>query len=421
MTSACQPVLAVVHGEGSGSPIVQAESARAAGCHVAWIIDTSKLDYPWMPRLLGKLGTTIDLAGRSDDEALGAIQDLEPDGIITYADSLIPTTVALASRLGLEYHDTATAERLTDKVAQRQALRDGGVPVPRFLAVPADPTPAEVDALAAGVDFPVVLKPRRGAGGRDTVLARDATELGKLIAEQVARGADPEPSMIIEEYLVGASPSPSPLFADYVSVESVVSGGQISHLAVTGRFPLAEPFRESGFVIPSDLNPSDTAEVLDVATGALSVLGVRTGFVHTEVKLTAGGPRIIEVNGRVGGSIPAMMRLAGGIDLLELSARVALGEHIVFDELVPTPRVGYFFYVQAPQWARRVVDVTGLDRLEQYPGVNAIQLSRQPGDEVDWRKGSHQYVYSVNGASDDHHGVLAVKQFMEDEVEMTFT
>lgn len=53
--------------------------------------------------------------------------------------------------------------------------------------------------------------------------------------------------------------------------------------------------------------------------------------------------------------------------------------------------------------------------------MNAIQLSCQPGDEVDWRKGSHQYVYSVNGASDDHHGVLAVKQFMEDEVEMTFT
>ncbi len=307
MTTGRRPRLALVHGEGLGMPMVLAESADAAGCELVWVIDSSKVTSDWLMRLLRKLGTTVDIGGMSDDEAAEALRVCEPDGIIAYADPLIPVASALAVRLGLDYHDELTTQRLTDKFAQRQALQDAGLPVPRFVVVPADPSAEEIDTLMAAVDFPVVLKPRRGAAGRDTVLAHDADELRRLIAEHATPPDDtPGSSMIVEEYLVGASPPPSALFADYVSVESVVSAGTISHVAVTGRFPLAPPFRESGFVIPSDLGPSDTRAVLDVASRAIAALGVRVGFLHTEIKLTPDGPRIIEVNGRLGGAIPAL-------------------------------------------------------------------------------------------------------------------
>jgi biotin carboxylase len=160
--------------------------------------------------------------------------------------------------------------------------------------------------------------------------------------------------------------------------------------------------------------------VLDLASLAISALGVRIGFLHTEIKLTADGPRIIEVNGRLGGSIPVMMTQATGVDVMELSKRVALGEHIVFDDLIPASRVGYLFYVQAPMAARRVVAVEGLTELSEFPGVDSVFLARQPGDEVDWRKGSHQYVFSVIGAAPDHESVLATKRFIDEEVRMTF-
>jgi biotin carboxylase len=401
-------------------PMMLAESADAAGCDLVWVIDSSNVTSDWLMRLLRKLGTTVDIAGLSDDEAAEALRPSQPDGIIAYADPLMATASALATRLGLDYHDEATTTRLTDKFAQRQALRDAGVPVPRFVVVPPNPTDEDIDALAAAVDFPVVLKPRHGAAGRDTVLAGDRDELRQLIGELATPRSLPYPSMIVEEYLVGASPPPSPRFADYVSVESLVCAGKISHIAVTGRFPLAEPFRESGFVIPSDLGPTDTKDVLDLASLAISALGVRIGFLHTEIKLTADGPRIIEVNGRLGGSIPVMMTQATGVDVMELSKRVALGEHIVFDDLIPASRVGYLFYVQAPMAARRVVAVEGLTELSEFPGVDSVFLARQPGDEVDWRKGSHQYVFSVVGAAPDHEGVLATKRFIDEEVRMTF-
>jgi biotin carboxylase len=149
-------------------------------------------------------------------------------------------------------------------------------------------------------------------------------------------------------------------------------------------------------------------------------LGVGVGFLHTEIKLTPDGPRVIEVNGRLGGAIPVLMTQATGVDVMAMSKRVALGEHVVFDELIPTSRVGYFFYVQAPQSARRVASVEGLAELGELPGVDSVFLARQPGDDVDWRKGSHQYVFSVIGAADDYEGVLAMKRFVDEEVTMTF-
>jgi hypothetical protein len=418
VTTGRRPLLALVQNDKSVSTMQLAESA-AEVCDLAWVFDSSEMRGS-TPRLLRKLGTVLDIAGMTTDEAVRALEPLRPDGIIAYADPLILTTSALATGLGLDYHDTVTAERLTDKFAQRRALRDAGLPVPFFVVVPAHPTPADVDTVVAGVDFPVVLKPRSGAGSRDTLLAGDASELRTLLAELAAPDGGTGSPMIVEEYLVGASPGPSSLFADYLSVESFVCAGKVNHVAVTGRFPLAEPFRETGFVLPSDLGPNDTRDVLDVASGAISALGVHIGFLHTEIKLTPAGPRVIEVNGRMGGHVPEMLARAAGVDVFAWSMRIALGESVVLDGLLPTHRVGYFLSEQAPQWASRVVSVTGLDRLVEHPDVDAIFLNRRPGDDVDWRKGSQEYVFSTVGAAADHHGVLAVQRFIDENITMTF-
>ncbi len=114
------------------------------------------------------------------------------------------------------------------------------------------------------------------------------------------------------------------------------------------------------------------------------------------------------------------MTQATGVDLMAMSKRVALGDDVVFDDFIPASRIGYLFYVQAPQTARRVVGVDGLDELSELPGVDSVFLARQPGDDVDWRKGSHQYIFSVIGAADDYEGVLAMKRFVDEEVTMTF-
>jgi hypothetical protein len=221
--------------------------------------------------------------------------------------------------------------------------------------------------------------------------------------------------------MVGASPPPSDHFADYLSVESVVVDGNVNHLAVTGRMYQVEPFRETGLIIPSDFDPSVKDAVLDLATKALSALGVRTGCFHTEIKVTTNGLRVIEVNGRIGGFVAEVLALAvPGVNFFEISQRVALGEAPAFPEVLPTEGVGYVIVEQPPLSARRVEAVAGLERLAEYPGVSSVFLSRQPGDAVDWRKGSHEYVWSVLGNAPDHEGVLALQQFIEQEVNVTY-
>ena len=413
-----RPLLAIVYGEGSTSVLKLSEPARDL-CDLAWVIDSNELDDPTMIRLLRKLGTTVDIAGLSADEAADALRALAPDGIVAYADRHMGVASALAERLGLDYHDGTVTERLVDKLTQRRALHDGGLPVPRCVDVPLSATADDIRALAGGVEFPVVLKPRLGAASRDTVLVRDATQLGDLLAQPTVAGSDP--SMVVEEYMVGASPPPSANFADYLSVESIVVAGTINHVAVTGRLHQVPPFRETGLIIPSDFDPAVVKEVLDLATDAIAAVGARTGCFHTEIKATTAGLRVIEVNGRLGGFVPEVLaQAAPGVNLYEISQRVALGEQLAFADVVPTDRVGYVIVEQPPLDAHQVLGVVGLDRLAELPGVHSVTLSRQPGDAVDWRKGSHEYVFSVIGAAADYDGVLAVQDFLNNEVAVTY-
>ena len=417
MTAAPRPLLAIVYGPGASSAFLISDGATAT-CDIVWVVDSNELE-AWSLRLLRKIGRMVDIAGMAEEEAADALRAVGPDGIVAYADAQIAVAAALGERLGLDYHDRVVAERLLDKVRQRQALSDGSLPVPTYVAVPARPTPDTVDGLLAAIEFPVVIKPRHGAASRDTHMAHDPETLRALIAEHSTD--DDHSTMVVESYMVGASSPPSELFSDYVSVETVVTAGDINHLAVTGRLPQDEPFRETGLIIPSDFDPDLQAEILAVATAAIRVIGIRVGCLHTEIKVTTEGPRVIEVNGRIGGFVPQTLKLASPeTDLFELSRRAALGEKLVFAGLVPTSGVGYVIAQQPPIGARRVASVEGLDRLADYPGVDAVALSRQPGDEVDWRKGSHEYVFSVLGNVPQHEEMAKLQRFIANEVTVTY-
>ena len=389
--------------------------AASSLCDIAWVVDSSEMEDTSTLRLLRKLGQIIDRAGMSEEEAVHAIRRAEPQGIVAYADAQIGIASALAESLGLDYYGTSVAERLVDKVSQRRALDAGGLPVPRCIAVPSHPSPGDVAAVVARVNFPVVLKPRHGAASRETHLARDAVELRNLITESSAAGGDLD--MVVEEYMDASPSPPSPYFGDYVSVESVVANGDISHLAVTGRLPSAKPFRETGLIIPTDFAPSLVSSILEVATDAISALEIRTGCLHTEIKVTDQGLRVIEVNGRIGGFVAPVLALASpGIDFFEISQRVALGQHVVFESLVPTDHVGFVIVGQPPLGVHSVRSVTGLDLVRAYPGVSSVSLVKRPGDSVDWRKGSHEYVFSVLGTAPEPDDVRILREFIDEEV-----
>jgi biotin carboxylase len=186
--------------------------------------------------------------------------------------------------------------------------------------------------------------------------------------------------MLLEEYLVGADIPATAPFADYPSVETAVSNGELSHLALTGRFPPAPDFRETGFFVPAAVDEASRDLVLDLATAATKALRVRTGFLHTEIKLTPSGPRVIEVNGRLGGGLPDLLQQAAGFDLLRWTLRAALGEPVTVSAPLLTARIGYRLFLQPPPLVGTVENIDGLGALADQRGVDNITVHRGPAD-----------------------------------------
>ncbi len=411
-------LLVVGHGPRSHPPFQVAEAASGL-CRLLWLIDGSLAANAVTTRLLRKLGTVVDVAGMSPEEIAASLRAHSPDGVLALRDEDIVLLALVAADLGLDYHPPEVARRLVDKLLQREALRDAGLPSPLCWEVPAQRDPAAVEAFAATVEYPAVLKPRRASGSRYAMPVADRGDLARSLA-MLPPEAGGETGMLVEQYLPGLRTEPSDRFADFLSVESLVVAGEIRHVALNGRFPLAEPFRETGTFIPAELSQDQQTAVLEVATAALDAIGVKTGAFHTEIKLTPGGPRVIEVNGRIGGGVPEMLLRASGVSLFELAMHLALGEPVHVDGLIPCPKVGWRLMFQLPTSARRVVSVAGLERVAGLGGISSVFLNRSSGDSVDWRVGTGDYVYEVTGVSASHDELLAVNRLLHEEVSVVY-
>jgi biotin carboxylase len=411
-----RPLVAVGYGPRC-IPVMAVAEAAAGVCDLAWIIDGSLPEMAQMSDLLGRFGAVIDLAGRSGDAAVAAVAATRPAGIVTLLDAGMVEIAELARQLELPFHSPATALALTDKAQQRLVLREAGLPGPRCHVLGPGPGAEEVPAVAGDLTWPAVLKPRSAQGSRYTFLADSPDDAVRLLD---ALGPDRK-EMILEDYLPddpGRAPQP---YADYVSVESLVTGGVVSHVAVTGRFPLAENFRETGFFIPAALQPDELDAALRLASESIAALGVTVGCLHTEIKFTPDGARLIEVNGRVGGGVPEMLDRAAGFPLVEWNLRAALGETLRVDGPVACDRIGYRFFLQPPAVSATVRTIDGVDVISDHPGVDTVSVHQIPGAQLDWRDGTRNHIVAVVGSAHDHEELMAVDRLLRREVSVTYS
>jgi biotin carboxylase len=398
--------LAFVFDPGSFATLALFEAADGL-CDLLWVADTSRSDVAALRKLLARLGTVVDVAGLTTAEAAAAIGAHQPDGILALADDALTYTAELAELLDLPFHSTATARRLTDKFAQRAALAEHDLVVPRSWIVAGDDPVVGLAAVDAAIRYPAVLKPRRGEGSRDTFPVDSREGLHAVAATALADGLVRD--LVVEEFIAdGPEGIAGDGFAGYVSVESFVEGGHVTHLAVNGRTPAAYPFRETGFFIPSALAPSLAAAVLEVAGRAAEAVGVTTGCLHTEIKLTPDGPVVIEVNGRIGGGVPELLAATSGTRFLTIAMQLALGVHVEVATPLHFGRIGFLLYVHAPRELEVITSIEGLDELRALEGVDEVVLRRGPGAKVNWREGNHGHVLSVFGTVEDHEALRVV-------------
>jgi biotin carboxylase len=219
-------------------------------------------------------------------------------------DYLLPLVGRINERTGLRGHTEVSGLTCSNKRLQRAALERAEVPQPRWASGEDIDTARD---FAKMVGWPVVVKPtdRAASCAVSVVRDQDALQAALTAALDESWGRD----AMIEEYLDG------PEF----SVEAIVVGGRVTTVAVTGkRIGGRTGTLKLDAEIPALLTDGEREAVTRVAADAVLACGLLDGPAHTEIRLTADGPRVVEVNGRVGGVfISHMVHAVTGVDLYQ--------------------------------------------------------------------------------------------------------
>jgi hypothetical protein len=107
----------------------------------------------------------------------------------------------------------------------------------------------------------------------------------------------------------------------------VLERGECVFLSVSQNWPTAEPsFQETGLQCPPDHKPKPVGQLVELAVRTVQAFGFGQGVLHVEGKCTTKGPRIVEVNARLGGGrIHQIVEAVWEVDLIEAHLRSALG------------------------------------------------------------------------------------------------
>lgn len=392
----------VVYTAGAASPLELAVDAE--GYDLLFAAPAGALPDA-LTELLGAVGEVVDVT----DEAAGAalLAARRPAGLVAFSDRDLPLAKRLATRLGLRYHSQSTVLAATDKYLQRQMLREAGLRVPRFRML--DRPDQVLEALAA-VGTPAVLKPVRGDSSRLVYRLDDPQDALRHATEAFAVGDFDR--FLVEEMLVGCPSVAGPDLGDYVSVETLLWRGTVAYQMLNSRLPLRAPFRESGFFIPGLLPAEAEAEAYRIAEAACRALGIEDGWTHVELKLTADGPVVIEVNARLGGYVATMLYRSYGMEAVRIAFDVAVGRRPVVPTRGPSA-VAFCYQILPPVGDWRLASWGGVASLEDRSDILSVLLIAAPGDRVDWRQGTQGLIGVVEGVVERPEAVLTAVRAIE--------
>ena len=194
---------------------------------------------------------------------------------------------------------------VNDKDRLRDKLRSLGYPVPEHFE------------LEDNMSFPVILKPKRGAGGFKNVLVRDKQHLQRSVEQYRENGWD---DFVLEEYVRGIDASASVLSTGNQAL-TIAINEQLIGLKNLG--PMRR-FSFCGSLTP--LRTSYTKEIEEISNSVATDLGL-VGTNGIDFMIGANGPVVIEINPRFQGTLDTVEE-ALGINLVEAHIKSCQGELI---------------------------------------------------------------------------------------------
>lgn len=283
----------------------------------------------WSESLANEIAGTkwvaTPISGNPDTDAEAILDVLErsgvrADGVLTFFENYVREAARVAAALELPGNPPEAVDAARSKVCTRELSARLGLPTPAAHRVR---SLDELFAAAADIGFPAVVKPEFGASAAGCVRVDSFESLPgvyKLIRDVVTpehkaifrAGND----LLLEQYLDGVE----------FDVDLILQDGECVFSSVSQNWPTAEPsFQETGLHLPPDHNKKAVRGLVDLSVQTVQSFGFRRRVLHVEGKCTSRGPRVIEVNARMGGTrIHQMVEAVWGVDLIEAQLRSCL-------------------------------------------------------------------------------------------------
>ena len=324
------------------------------------------------------------------------VPDMPPvDGVLAVDEgsALVAASIAANGPCEGPYHTIEGVRAARDKGEMRAALHRAGVPNPTVRARVAR------GGSIPDVPFPCVVKPPRLSGSQGVIRADDPASLARAISRtrrilhrhRRARGADEAFfEIVVEDYVQGAE----------VAVEGLMSGGGLEPIAIFDKpVPMCGPFFEESIYVTPSVQPIGVRQALHrVTEQAANALGLTDGPVHAELRVSDGGPELIEIAARsIGGLCSrALHHVVGSLERLLL--RHAIGEPLV--ELPTSGKASGVMMVPVPRsGVLRRVD--GGDVARACPGVDAFTMGTRVGEIVRRAPDGDSYLGFIFAHGDD--------------------
>lgn len=352
---------------GSGKRVFREYALRAIAEHAGIVLVDS--EFPdWIRNYCDEF-ICVDI--RDSEQVVDAVSAVKADGLLTYDERYVELAALVAERRGFVGPSPASVRAVKDKKVLRSKLTAAGLGPVRFAVAT---TPAEAYAAVEKVGLPAVFKPRALGGSAGVRLVADHADVAGAFAEattaRVGTTASRYAGILIEEYVDGLE----------FSVDSVTTGGITVPLVVAEKQTgLAPYFEEMGHIVPEQPGVLPK-EALELVCHAHAVAGLDNLVSHSEVRIGQQGPRLIEINARLGGDlIPYLGLLAQGVDLAGAAATIALGSRPTIKVKDLGAAAVRFIY---PTCDIRYESAELRQMPSAYAGLELFEPLAQPGKEV---------------------------------------
>jgi carnosine synthase len=362
----------------------------------------------WTNELIptGIVEAVLEIDMSSDDDSVfkacvAALSQLPRiDGICTFVELSAPLTARLCERFDVSGHSVSAVAAARDKHLTRKAVQctpsTSEYAIKNFLI--SEGTTEELHQAAEHVGFPAVLKPVSGAASLGVQKVCSMEELlttyhvvSDLVSELIVSSGALERKVRLVTAETDVSPVSPDLFHTNVSslsntaivleeyicgqevdIDMVICDGRVTFSEVSDNGPTVEPyFGETYNNCPSLLSKSEQKALEEMAFRiATDALGFKSGVFHIEGKLSSNGPRLIEVNCRMGGGpIRSVHLTRSGVDLVVEQLLIAAGLPAVPDAVPETSRPAIGFLEVNATRSGSVSTIQFLDRFQNRDGM----------------------------------------------------